>query len=112
MTKPVNLIIDRRILLDKSVAGRNVRFRLVVVVITDEVFNSVLGEKLFHLLGQLRSEALVWSEYQRRALNRFDSPRDGCGFTRTSDAQQSLKTITTLDAGGQLRDRARLISRR
>ena len=69
MTKPVNLIIDRRILLDKSIAGRNVRFRLVVVVITDEIFHSVLGEKLLHFLRQLRSEALVWSEYQRRALN-------------------------------------------
>jgi hypothetical protein len=58
----------------------------------------------------LGSEALIWGKYQRWSLYRFDSPRNGCGFTRTSDAQQSLKTVTTLDPRRQLGDGSRLIA--
>ena len=97
MPKPVNFVVDRRILFDKCVAGGNVRLGLVVVVIADEILDSVLWKKFFHLLCQLGGEALIWSKYQRWTLYRFDSPSDGCGFTRTGDAQQGLKTITTLD---------------
>ena len=41
----VDLVVDRRFLLDVRVGGRDVGFRLVVVVVADEVFDGVLRER-------------------------------------------------------------------
>ena len=65
-----------------SVDGQ-VRLGLVVVVVGDEVLDPVLGEELAELAGQLRGEALVRREDQRRPLDLGDDARDREATSRT-----------------------------
>jgi hypothetical protein len=64
----VDVIVDARVLGDVRVRGRDVRLGLVVVVVADEVADTVLGEELLELPVQLRGERLVRRDDQRRTL--------------------------------------------
>jgi hypothetical protein len=44
----VDLLVDRGILLDIGVGARHIGFRLVVVVVGDEIFDRVVGKKLLN----------------------------------------------------------------
>ena len=44
-TQPVDVLVDRRILFDVRIGGRDVRFRLIVVVVRDEVLDCVVREE-------------------------------------------------------------------
>ena len=103
VAQPVDLVVDRRVLLDVGVARGDVGLGLVVVVVADEVLDPVLGEELLHLGGELRGEALVRREDQRRALHRLDRPGDGGALAGAGDAEQGLEPVAPLDPLGQLR---------
>ena len=63
---PVDLFVDRRFLLDVGVGLRDVRLRLVVVVVRDEVLDGVVREEPLELLVELRRQRLVVREHERR----------------------------------------------
>jgi len=67
MTHPVDLVVDERVLLDVGVRLRDVRLRLVVVVVRDEVLDRVLREEGAELAEELRGECLVRGDDERRA---------------------------------------------
>ena len=46
MAQHLDLFVNGRVLLDIRVALRNIRFRLIVVVVRDEVDHGIIGEKL------------------------------------------------------------------
>ena len=46
----VQLVVDGRFLFDVHVAGRNVRFRLIVIVVADEILDRVVRKKGFELV--------------------------------------------------------------
>ena len=106
MTQAIDLVVDRRVLLDVGVARGDVGLGLVVVVVADEVLDPVVREELAHLLRELRGEALVGGEDQGRTLHLLDRPRDGRRLARTGDAEQRLEAIAAHDALGQLLDGA------
>jgi len=60
--EPVDVLIDRCILLDVEIAGRHIRLRLVVVVVGDEVTNGILREKGAELSIELCGQCLVVRE--------------------------------------------------
>ena len=53
---PVDLVVDRRLLLDIGIGGRDVGLRLVVVVVADEVLHRVVRKEPPELLVQLGSQ--------------------------------------------------------
>jgi hypothetical protein len=55
----VDLVIDRRVLLDVGVGRGDVGFGLVVVVVGDEVLDGVLGKELLELGVELGRQGLV-----------------------------------------------------
>ena len=112
VTHPVDLLVDRRILLDEGVGARHVGFGLVVVVIRHEVFDGVLREEPFHLGIELRSQRLVGRHHQRRAALARDDVGHGEGLARAGDAQQHLVALARLDAGDELLDRCGLVAGR
>ena len=73
----VDLFVDRRVLLDIRVAPRNVGFRLVVVVVADEVTDGVVGKQLFELVVELSREGFVGGHDQRRPVHLGDDVRHG-----------------------------------
>ena len=75
MAQPVDLLVDRRVLLDVEVLGGDVGLGLVVVVVGDEVLDRVVREVGPELVAQLRGERLVVGDDQRRALHGLDRRR-------------------------------------
>ena len=65
--EPLDLLVDRGVLLDVDVALGDVGFGLVVVVIADEVADGVVREELLELGVELGGERLVVRHHQRRA---------------------------------------------
>ncbi len=108
----VDLLVDRGFLLDVGVGARHVGFRLVVVVIGDEIFHRVVGEERLELAVELRRQRLVRRQDERRALRRLDHLGHGEGLARAGDAKQHLRAVVALDALDQVGDRLRLVALR
>ena len=108
--QPVDVVVDRRVLLDVRVRGREVRLGLVVVVVRDEVLDRVLGEELAELVAELGRERLVVRDHERRALEPRDHVRDGERLAGAGRPEERREAISSLDAGYELVDRLRLIA--
>ena len=80
----------------------NVGFRLVVVVVADEVFHRVVGEELLELLAKLSGQDLVVGQHQGGPLDGLDDLGHGVGLAGAGDAQQDLLPEAVLDALSQL----------
>jgi hypothetical protein len=108
----VDLLVDRAVLLYVGVGARDVGFRLVVVVIADEVLDRVLREEALHLAVELGGQGLVGGQDQGRALGGLDDLGHGEGLARAGDAQQHLVVLPALQPGHQLGDGGRLVAGR
>ena len=64
VAQAIDVVVDRRVLLDVRVGGRQVGLGLVVVVVGDEVLDGVLGEELAELVAQLCCEGLVVRDHE------------------------------------------------
>ena len=96
----VELLVDGGFLLDVEVAGGDVGFGLVVVVVGDEVLDGVVGEEGFELVVELGGEGLVVREDEGGALDLLDDLGHGEGLAGAGDAEQDL----ILFAGGEAGD--------
>ncbi|MNG93626.1 hypothetical protein D3C79_525990 [compost metagenome] len=105
------MIVDGGILLDEGVRGWHIGFRLVVVVIGDEVLHRVLGEELLHLPIELGGQGLVGSQYHGRAIQGGDDVGHGEGLARPSHPEQGLMSEAGLYAIEQAGDGRGLIPR-
>ena len=110
VAQPVDLVVDRAVLLDVRVGRRQVRLGLVVVVVGDEVLDPVLREQLPELGRQLRGEALVRRHHQRRPVGLGDHVGDRERLPRPGDAEQRLEFVAPPDAFDHGRDRLGLIT--
>ena len=110
VAQPVDLVVDRRVLLDVGVARGDVGLGLVVVVVADEVLDPVVGEELAELVGQLGGQGLVGRDHERGPLDLLDGPGDGGALARAGDAEQGLEAVAPRDAVGQPVDGPRLVA--
>ena len=106
----VDLLVDRRGLGDVGVADRNVGFRLVVVVIGNEVLNGVRGGELPQLVTELRRQSFVVGQHQRRTAGLGDDVGHREGLARARRPQQGLIALTAVHPLHQLLDRRRLVA--
>ncbi|MNZ13788.1 hypothetical protein D3C78_306950 [compost metagenome] len=84
------MVVDRGVLLDIGVGGRYVGFRLVIVVVGNEVFDGVIRKEGAELAVKLCRQRLVGRQNQRRALNLGDDVGDAEGLPRPGHTQQRL----------------------
>ena len=108
----VQLVVDRRFLFDVNVARRNVGFRLIVVVVGDEIFNRVVGEEALELVIKLRRQRLVVRHHQRRALRFLDHLGHGKRLAGAGDAEQHLVLFALAQPARKLLDGRSLIALR
>ena len=106
----VQVRISRGILLDVDVSLRDVGFRLVVVVVTDEIRHRVFGKELSHLLEQLGGQRLVVAHDEGRFSRPLDHVGHGEGLAGSGRTQQGLIRPLLLNALAQLVDRGRLVT--
>ncbi len=60
----IDRVVDRRIFRNVGVALWDIGFRLVVIVITDEVLDSVVRKELLELLVELPCQRLIVHQHQ------------------------------------------------
>jgi hypothetical protein len=85
--QPIEIVVARGVFFDVDVALGNVRFRLIVVVIADEILDGIVGKKLAKLLVKLGGERLVVGDDQRRSIQPGDHVGHRKGLARTGHAQ-------------------------
>ena len=105
----LDVLIDRRVFLDEQIALRHIGFRLVVVVVTDEILHRVFGEKLAELAVQLRGQGFVGRKHNGRAAHAGDHIGHGVGLARAGHAEQGLEHLAILQTLDQLRNRLGLV---
>ena len=110
VAEPLDLVVDRRVLLDVGVRGRDVGLGLVVVVVAHEVLDGVVREDLAELVGELGAERLVGRDHEGRLLHLLDHVRDREGLARPGGAQEREVLLPRLDALGQPLDGGRLVA--
>jgi hypothetical protein len=108
--QPLNLLVDRRVLLDEGVRLWDVRLRLVVVVVADEVLDRVVGHEFAELVGQLCRQRLVGGHHQRRPLELLHDPCGGRALAGTGGAEKHDVLCTFLDPAADLLDRSGLVA--
>ena len=105
-----DVFVDGGVFFDEGVGGGDVGFRLVVVVVGDEVFDGVVREEFAHFAVELRGQGFVRREDERGALRAGDDVRHGEGFAGAGDAKQGLFGQAVFEAFEQLRDGGRLVA--
>ena len=93
MAQPVDLVVDRRVLLDVRVGRGDVGLGLVVVVVGDEVLDRVVGKNSRNSLQSCAASVLLWAI--------TSAGRCDCSMTRAivtvlpvaGDAQQRLEAL-------------------
>ncbi len=111
VAKPVDLVVDARVLLDVGVRGGHVRLWLVVVVVRDEVLDSVRRKELAQLVGELCRQALVRCDHERRALGGLDRPGCRRRLPTPGDPEERLEAVAPLEPSRERRDRTGLVTR-
>ncbi len=112
MAHAVDLLIDGAVLLDIGVGAGDIGFRLVIVVIADEILDRVLRKELLELGIELGRQGLVGGQDQGRALGAGDHLGHGEGLARAGDAKQHLVALLGVDALHQLGDGGGLVAGR
>ncbi len=108
----LDVLVDRAVLLDVEVARRDVRLRLVVVVVRDEVLDRVVREELAELRVELRRERLVRRDDDRGPPRARDHVGHRERLARPRDAQQRLVRESVGQPLDELRDRLGLVAGR
>ncbi len=106
----VELLVDGGFFFDEEVAGGDVGFGLVVVVVGDEVLDGVVGEEGLELVVELGGEGFVVGEDERGSVGFGDDRRHGEGFSGAGDAEQDLIFFAGVEAGDEFGDGAGLVS--
>ena len=98
VAEPVDLVVDRRVLLDVGVRLRDVRLGLVVVVVADEVLDGVVREELAELGGELGAERLVRRDDERRTPEPLDRRGHRGGLAGAGGAEERDEPVAALRA--------------
>src|SRR5207302_4717040 len=88
----------------------DVCFRLIIIVIRDEILDGVFGEERPKLLVELSGERLVMRDNQSGPLRFLDDARDGECFPTAGNAEQYLVLCAVVDSAHQRLDRLRLVA--
>ena len=108
--QPLDLLVDRGVLLDVGVGLGDVGLGLVVVVVGDEVLDRVVGEEHAQLVGELRGQGLVGLHHQDRPLHLLGHPGHGRGLAGAGRAEQHDVLLAPVDPLDDLGDRRRLVA--
>ena len=110
MTKPVDFFIDRSFFLDIGSTLHDIRLRLVVVIVRDEIMNSIFGKKLLEFLSELSREGFIMRHDEGGTLEFRDDIRHGEGLSRARHSEKRLEIIARTDGCDEFLDRGSLVT--
>ena len=109
MAHPVDGLVDGGVLFDVEVRLGDVGFGLVVIVITDKIFDGVVREKLLELTVELGRQGLVGGQDQGGEIHLDDDIGHREGLAGAGDPQQYLMGLAAPHPPDQLPDGPGLI---
>ena len=109
-THLLDVFVYGRILLDEKIARGHIGFRLVVVVVGNEVLDGVVREKLAHFAVELRRKCLVGRHHDGWHADARDDVGHRKGLARARHAQQRLCAVPLLQPLGECGNRRRLVA--
>ena len=68
----IDFVVHRQIFFDIGIGGGNVAFRLIIIVIRNEIFHAVFREKFAEFVAKLRGKRFIVRDYQRGTIDVFD----------------------------------------
>ena len=98
VAEPFHIIVDGGVFFYVGVGLGNVGFRLVVVVVADEVFDRVIGEELAEFVGELGGQGFIGRHDEGGALDLFDEPGRGGGLTGAGGPEENDVAFAPVDA--------------
>ena len=104
------MLIDRAVFFYEQVALRHIGLGLVVVVVTDEIFNRVLWEKLAEFAVELGGQGFVRRKDDGGTAHAGNHIGHGEGFARARHTQQGLEDFAVVDAFDQFVDSRGLVA--
>ena len=107
----IDLVVYGEVLFDISIRGGDVGFRLIIIVVGNEILHAVFGEKFAEFVAQLRRERFIVRDDQRGAVYVSDDVRHREGLAAPRHAEEHLGIQTVQHAFGEFGDRLRLIPR-
>src|SRR5256885_6536545 len=108
----VEFVVDGGFFFDVDVGGGDIGFRLIEIVVADEILDGIFREKVFELVIELRGEGFVVRENERGAVGAGDDAGHGKRFAGTGDAKKDLMLVTGVETAGKKIDGGRLIAAR
>src|SRR5690606_35385422 len=107
---PVDLLVYGRVFFNVSVCSWYVSFRLIVVVVADEILDRIVGEEALELGIELGGQGLVVRQDQGGALSLFNDLGHGEGLARAGDAQENLILLALIGLVDQFGDGGGLVA--
>ena len=107
----LDMVVNGTVFFNEQIALRHISFRLVVIVITHEIFHRVFREKLAEFTVELRRQRFVGRKHNGRPPQPRNHIGHGEGFARAGHAQQGLKHLAIAHAFHQLRNGRGLVAR-
>ena len=74
---------------------------MVVVVVTHEVLDGIVGQQLLELVGKLCGKCLVVGKYQGRSLNLLNQPGRGGRFTGSGCTEKNNVSLAVFESLGE-----------
>ncbi|MPN48815.1 hypothetical protein SDC9_196427 [bioreactor metagenome] len=109
MAQFVDIVIDVRIFFDVEISARHIGFRLVIIIVRNEIFHGVLGEKAAEFIYELSGKRLVVGKHERGFLHLLNDFGHGKCFAASRYADERLSVHAVLDALADFFDCLRLI---
>src|SRR3989344_8561470 len=110
MAQSLNVFVNIRLFFYISISCGHIRFRLIEIVIRNEIMNCVVGKKFTIFSGKLCRQRLVMRDDKRWFLGFLNNIGDGECFPRAGYAKKCLVPLAILQAFIKSRNRRWLIS--
>ncbi len=107
----IYLVVHGEVFFDIGIRRGDITFRLIVIVIGNEVLHAVFGKKLTKFVAKLRRKRFVVRDHERGTPRVFDYVRHGKRFSASGNADEHLRADPVQNAFGQFFDRLGLIAR-
>ena len=98
VAEPFHIVVDGGVFFYVGVGLSNVGFRLVVVVVADEVFDRVIGEELAEFVSELGGQGFIGRHDEGGALDLFDKPGRGGRLTGAGGPEKNDVAFAPVDA--------------
>jgi hypothetical protein len=108
----VQLVVDGGFLIDVNVGRGNVGFRLIKIVVADEIFDGVFREETFKFVIELRGQSFVVRQDQSGAIGLLNQLGHGESLAGASDTEKDLVFFARFNGAIELVNRGGLVAAR